>query len=403
LAYVKLHSLLQTTSAPRRDQACYLLGKLETPLRRSLHSSSETFSWLVPIVRTLLDQCYESLQLQQFLPSLPPTNGSPTFYEDFQLFCTTPEWRGFIEKHVGVPAVGWPGPRVVGAKPWECLSAPPLSLHAGAPRQELVLEPAAKRGKAENARHANVLKQANNHHSTVLKQWRSLCRLLTSPRSAWADLNPPEVRWKLSSAETYSRMRLKLVPNLNFDQHLEASALRDNLGEGHLQNPAESLPLAMAKEAKVSELEDDQLAEEDLPVPDNQAEPKEQNQREKLVVSEDCELITTVAVVPGRLEVTTQHVYFYDGSSEKEETEGGIGYDFKRPLSHLREVHLRRYNLRRSALELFFIDQANYFLNFRKKVRNKVYSCILGLRPPNQTYFGSRSPQELLKASGLTQ
>lgn len=123
-------------------------------------------------------------------------------------------------------------------------------------------------------------------------------------------------------------MRLKLVPNLNFDQHLEASALRDNLGEvvalghpwvlpchgqgmsavglgwemawtaldlgalhrscpqlmgvvgpadpllisgaDHLQNPTESLPLAMAKEAKVSELEDDQLAEEDLPVLDNQ-------------------------------------------------------------------------------------------------------------------------------------
>lgn len=55
------------------------------------------------------------------------------------------------------------------------------------PRQELVLEPVAKRCKAENARHANVLKQTNNQHSTVLKQWRSLCRLLTSPRSAWAD------------------------------------------------------------------------------------------------------------------------------------------------------------------------------------------------------------------------
>lgn len=56
------------------------------------------------------------------------------------------------------------------------------------PGQELVLEPAAKRCKAENARHATVLKQANNQHSTALKQWRSLCRLLTSPRSAWADL-----------------------------------------------------------------------------------------------------------------------------------------------------------------------------------------------------------------------
>lgn len=41
-------------------------------------------------------------------------------------------------------------------------------------------------------------------------------------------------------------------------------------GADHLQNPTESLPLAMAKEAKVSELEDDQLAEEDLPVLDNQ-------------------------------------------------------------------------------------------------------------------------------------
>ncbi|KAF1492546.1 Neurobeachin-like protein 2, partial [Eudyptula minor novaehollandiae] len=418
LAYVKLHSLLQTASAPKKDEACYLLGKLETPLRRSLDAKSETFSWLVPIVRTLMDQCYETLQLQLFLPSLPPTNGSPTFYEDFQLFCTTPEWRGFIEKHVQPTMAQFEMDTFAKSHDhmsnfWNACydtmmsSSQRREQEKAASRkmfQELVLEPVAKLSKAENVRHANVLKQANNHHSTVLKQWRGLCRLLTSPRSAWADRSPPEVRWKLSSAETYSRMRLKLVPNLNFDQHLEASALRDNLGADHLHSPAESLPLAMAKEAKVSELEDDQLAEEDLPVLDNQAEPKEQNQREKLVVSEDCELITTVAVVPGRLEVTTQHVYFYDGSSEKEETEGGIGYDFKRPLSHLREVHLRRYNLRRSALELFFIDQANYFLNFKKKVvRNKVYSCILGLRPPNQIYFGSRSPQELLKASGLTQ
>ncbi|KAM8810447.1 neurobeachin-like protein 2 [Eudromia elegans] len=417
LAYVKLHSLLQTAAAPRRDVACYLLGKLETPLRRSLDAASEVFSWLVPIVRTLMDQCYESLQLQRFLPSLPPTNGSPTFYEDFQLFCATAEWRGFIEKHVQ-PAMAqfemdtfarshdrmssfWNG-----CYDAMMSSAQRRERERAASRQafqELVLEPSAKRAKAENARHANVLKQAANHQSTVLKQWRSLRRLLASPRSAWAERNPPETRWKLSSAETYSRMRLKLVPNLSFDQHLEASALRDNLGADHLHNPAESLPLAVAKEAKVSELKDDQLAEEDLPVLESPSEPKEQSQREKLVISEDCELITTVAVIAGRLEVTTQHIYFYDGSSEKEETEEGIGYDFKRPLSHLREVHLRRYNLRRSALELFFIDQANYFVNFKKKVRNKVYSSILGLRPPNHIYSSSRSPQELLKASGLTQ
>lgn len=42
-----------------------------------------------------------------------------------------------------------------------------------------------------------------------------------------------EMHWKLSSAENYSRMRLKLVRNYNFDPHREASALRDNLGNTH--------------------------------------------------------------------------------------------------------------------------------------------------------------------------
>ena len=59
-----------------------------------------------------------------------------------------------------------------------------------------------------------------------------------------------------------------------------------------------------------------------------------------------------------------------------------IGYDFKRPLSHLREVHLRRYNLRRSALELFFIDQANYFLNFKKKVTAPQVPQVSSQAPP---------------------
>lgn len=59
--------------------------------------------------------------------------------------------------------------------------------------------------------------------------------------------NPPEVRWKLSSAETYSRMRLKLVPNLNFDQHLEASALRDNLGEANGSGAPSGAPMPWAR------------------------------------------------------------------------------------------------------------------------------------------------------------
>lgn len=116
---MRLHSLLQTAVPMRREEACYVLSKLEAALARALNAphceaaseedpgprttaaaSGERCSWLVPLVRTLLDRAYGPLGLQWGLPSLPPTNGSPTFFEDFQAFCTTPEWRHFIDKQV---------------------------------------------------------------------------------------------------------------------------------------------------------------------------------------------------------------------------------------------------------------------------------------------------------------
>ena len=43
--------------------------------------------------------------------------------------------------------------------------------------------------------------------------------------------NNAEVYWKMSNQENFSRMRVKLIPNYNFDQHIEASRQRDNLGK----------------------------------------------------------------------------------------------------------------------------------------------------------------------------
>ncbi|XP_054406869.2 neurobeachin-like protein 2 isoform X1 [Pongo abelii] len=465
-AYVRLHMLLQTAVPARREEACYVLSKLEAALGRALNTSSsesatdeagpppaaaaaaERCSWLVPLVRTLLDRAYEPLGLQWGLPSLPPTNGSPTFFEDFQAFCATPEWRHFIDKQVQPTMSQFEMDTY--AKSHDLMSgfwnACYDMLMSGGQRhqreraqsrrafQELVLEPAQRRARVEGLRYMAVLKQQAAQHSTALLHWGALWRQLASPCGAWALRDPPIPRWKLSSAETYSRMRLKLVPNHHFDAHLEASALRDNLGEVPLTPTEEaSLPLAVTKEAKVStppeELQEDQLGEDELAELETPMEAAElDEQREKLVLSAECQLVTVVAVVPGLLEVTTQNVYFYDGSTERVETEEGIGYDFRRPLAQLREVHLRRFNLRRSALELFFIDQANYFLNFPCKVgttpasspsqtprpqpgpipphtqvRNQVYSWLLRLRPPSQGYLSSRSPQEMLRASGLTQ
>lgn len=39
------------------------------------------------------------------------------------------------------------------------------------------------------------------------------------------------IHWKLSNQENFKRMKVKMIPNLNFDPHTEASYQRDNLGK----------------------------------------------------------------------------------------------------------------------------------------------------------------------------
>uniref|UniRef100_A0A4W5JWV2 Neurobeachin-like protein 2 n=1 Tax=Hucho hucho TaxID=62062 RepID=A0A4W5JWV2_9TELE len=377
----KLNGILQTKSVETQDEACYLLGKVEGILRRSVGGQTEeTYMCLVPLLRTLLSKVNKLLYMELHLPQLPDTNGSPSFFEDFQLYCNSPEWRVYLDKYVR----SWSNALLNHCYVIQLLKSR---------KKRQFVEPFSRRGRQENLRYNSMLKQLHSQHSAVLRQWRAARRSLVCERGPWADRQQSEMHWRVSSAENYSRMRLKLVPNYNYEDHRQASALRDNLGVQQQRVTSETLLLEAVKQVKVSDLEDDIL---ELPEDDPAVE--EAGQKEKLVLWEDCELVTQVDVSPGRLELTTQHIYFYDTSTEKEE---GVGQDFKWPLSQIREIHLRRYNLRRSALEIFLIDQTNYFLNFKKEVRNKVYSRMLLLR--SLSLYGTRSPQELLKASGLTQ
>uniref|UniRef100_A0A8C2TX36 Neurobeachin-like protein 2 n=1 Tax=Coturnix japonica TaxID=93934 RepID=A0A8C2TX36_COTJA len=433
MAAAKLNTLLQTKVIESQPEACYLLGKLEGILSRSVEEKTETYSFLIPLVRTLVSKIYELLFMNLHLPSLPSTNGSPSFFEDFQEYCRSDEWKVYIDKYI-LPNMkqyeenSFRHSHEQMALYWkDCYEAFMVNMHKrdrerGESKlkfQEQFVEPFSRKARQENLRYNSMLKQLNSQHTATLRQWRAAQLYLLSERGPWKQ-HP--VHWKLSNVENFSRMRLKLVQNYNFNSHQDASDLRDNLGNV-TQPSSESLLLEVVKQVKVSDLEDDvlELPEEDTAANSNMDEKDEQSQKEKLILSENCELITVIDVIPGRLEVTTQHVYFYDGSSEKEE---GVGFDFKWHLSQIREIHLRRYNLRRSALEIFLTDQTNYFLNFNKEVpvklcicqlqylqkyfyavfkqvRNKVYSRILSLRSPNIS--GTRSPQELFKASGLMQ
>lgn len=72
----------------------------------------------------------------------------------------------------------------------------------------------------------------------------------------------------------------------------------------------------------------------------SRAEVEEAGQKEKLILSEDCELVTVVDVVPGRLELTTQHIYFYDSSQEKEEGVCVCGGGALKWMKHHRKMDL---------------------------------------------------------------
>uniref|UniRef100_A0AAY4EZ78 Neurobeachin-like protein 2 n=1 Tax=Denticeps clupeoides TaxID=299321 RepID=A0AAY4EZ78_9TELE len=404
----KLNGILQTKTIESQDEACYLLGQVEGILRRCMAAhAEETYSFLVPLLRTLLSKVHKLLYMELHLPSLPDTNGSPSFFEDFQQYCSSPEWRVYLDKYI-IPYMKQyeietfsQGHENMALYWKDCYEAFMVNLHRrererGESKirfQENFVEPFSRRGRQENLRYNSMLKQLHMQNSGTLRQWKVVRRGLVSEIGPWADCHHTELHWRLSSAENYSRMRLKLVRNYNFDLHCEASALRDNFGKMPHVTIATLQPVFTRAVSFITTF----LISED-PAGTNQADPEDAGQKEKMVLLEDCELVTVVAVYPGRLELTTQHIYFYDNSTEKEE---GVGQDFKWPLSQIREVHLRRYNLRRSALEIFLIDQTNYFLNFTKEARNKVYSRLLLLR--SLTLHGTRSPQELLKASGLTQ
>lgn len=77
--------------------------------------------------------------------------------------------------------------------------------------------------------------------------------------------------------------------------------------------------------------------------------------------------------------------------------------DFRFLLDQLREMHLRRYNLRSTALEFFLANNTNYFINFDPGVRDKVFKRILAMKPPNLVRGGWHTPAQLLALSGLTE
>ncbi|CAK9224782.1 unnamed protein product [Sphagnum troendelagicum] len=158
--------------------------------------------------------------------------------------------------------------------------------------------------------------------------------------------------------------------------------------------------------------------------------------KDKLLLEIPAAMVQPLRVLRGRFQVTTRWICFMiddrvhinkagvaslleeeddwevvEGSGEREESDDRVQQQRKEgakdrlwPLSALREVHSRRFSLRRSALELFMVDRSNCFFNFgTADARQRVYRAIVQAHPPhlNLVYAGTQRPEQLLKRTRL--
>jgi hypothetical protein len=63
--------------------------------------NQEHYSFLIPVVKALLEKLSVTLGLANHLPGLPQTQAGPAFFDDFQSYCQEAQWQTFMEKKVG--------------------------------------------------------------------------------------------------------------------------------------------------------------------------------------------------------------------------------------------------------------------------------------------------------------
>ncbi|XP_037563359.1 neurobeachin-like protein 1 isoform X2 [Dermacentor silvarum] len=418
MATARLHTLVQTRPFASLEESCYLLTGVNTVLAKAVKDGDqEQYSFVIPVVRALLERVGLRLRAWQHLPSQPNMDAGPAFFDQFQKYALTPEWTSFVSNVVRPVQEQYSSMLIREQHEamngfWnQCYEGIMVAMHrrsrgVGESKlrfQSQILSAFQTRLVEEQQRILAVQTNLRNQHLFICRRWKATKLFLTGPCGPWASSVIKPLYWKLSQQENFARMRLKLTLNHNFDSHYQASCLRDN--QGILANQNTSWLPPITAEARAMQQKEDIVAEEDIQALQGQVQDLENPDgiidKKKPVIEEDCELVTLMKVVKGRFEVTATQIYFIDLSPVREE---GERHDFTYPLHMLREVHLRRYNLRRSALEFFLVDQTNFFLNFATKTRNKIFGRVVALHPPNLLYSsGTRSPAELLRASGLTQ
>lgn len=127
-------------------------------------------------------------------------------------------------------------------------------------------------------------------------------------------------------------MRMRLARNYNYNRHEDASRLRDTGSQTPTKDKADTELLAkVTKRASAISLEDDEVLLEQLWTDANSPAVRERAELEELAATSgkekrvikgvQCHLIMLMDSIPGKLEITSKHLYFLSDQTDKNQSQ----------------------------------------------------------------------------------
>jgi hypothetical protein len=247
LCSARLHQAIgYRKTFPPPDECAFIVIGLNLALLSAKDGNPNISSFILPVLRDLLD--FLPWKASR-LPCLPNTKANALFREEFLRYSESDEWQTFIVE-VAQTASNKFESNIFSDQNFDLEHLLEIAnedaIVASHARDKLSgesklsfensLENAFREFlENESTRYQKAKRQLTNQQVGSLRVWRRLTRFLTGARGPWNFRekteyfeNPEEKHWKLSNVENFSRMRLKLTQNYNFEFHTEAATARDD-------------------------------------------------------------------------------------------------------------------------------------------------------------------------------
>jgi Beige/BEACH domain/PH domain associated with Beige/BEACH/WD domain, G-beta repeat len=204
------------------------------------------------------------------------------------------------------------------------------------------------------------------------------------------------------------------------DRDMEA---KEGLDDEDITNPQETMPVATMESFDLDtdvNLETDAKADAKEPASDDMdawARTFIWSESEAVVARFDSVVVVTLQyLVEGKILLTTHALYFHQTGDKintvtkenlsRDRTNSSVDEDRRWRLNRLTEVHGRRYMLRAQALELFFSDCFELFINFAngQKDRNRFYAKLRNsCRVPMLFSSKTLNPRTIFRKSNIVE